>query len=305
MSRPKKQIIENRIYEFAPDKPYFCLSGPEWNISDVLSDRLHFHNHLEIGYCFSETGFIAFEGGKTMDFKAGDIFLIPRFVPHTTCSTRGCRSHWSYLFIDLDMITRGQLLHLSGKGEHLNSLIGSCLQLQAETHPRLHFLCKCLLEEALREDTGDQPLFTLYCHLLTEELRRNLRTQQPPEQPNHGVFSLKHALEYIDDHYMEPCNTTKLASLCHLSETHFRRLFLSSMQVTPLKYVLQVRIRQACVLLKTTKQPITAIGQAVGINSISSFNRNFQQIMGISPQQYRSSSNQEILALKGWLLPED
>ncbi|MBQ8556698.1 MAG: helix-turn-helix domain-containing protein [Clostridia bacterium] len=305
MSRPKKKIIENRIYELAPDKPYFCLSGDEWLISDVLSDRLHFHNHLEIGYCFSDHGFLSFEGDKTIPFQAGDIFLIPRFIPHTTCSARGCRSHWNYLYLDLDMVSRGQLLHISDQGGRISSLIGSYLRLTTEEYPRLHFLCKCLLEEAIRDQQEDLPLFTLYSHLLTEELRRTLHAETRSEVPSHGVFSLKHALEYIDDHYMEPCSTEKLASLCHLSETHFRRLFLSSMHTTPLKYVLQVRIRQACILLKTTKKPVTTIGQMVGINSISSFNRNFQQVMGVSPQQYRSTSNQEILSLKGWLLPED
>lgn len=304
MSRPKKKIIENRIYEFAPDKPYFCLSGDNWRISDTLSDRLHFHNHMEVGYCFTDEGFLLFDGSRSVPFQAGDIFLIPRFVPHTTCSAKGCRSLWSYLYIDLDTSSRGQYLHLPDQSERISSLIGSYLKLTAEEHPRLHFLCKCMLEEALNDKGKDMSLFTPYSRLLTEELRRTLNANAREQMPSHGVFSLKHALEYIDDHYMEDCNTTKLASLCHLSETHFRRLFLSSMNTTPLKYVLQVRIRQACILLKTTKHPITTVGQMVGINSISSFNRNFQQIMDMSPQQYRNADDQEVLSLKGWLLPE-
>ena len=123
---------------------------------------------------------------------------------------------------------------------------------------------------------------------------------------------LRPALEYINNHYVEPCNVEKLAGLCHLSQTHFRRLFLSIMGTTPLQYVIYIRIRQACIRLNTTSDPITAIAQAVGISSISSFNRNFQQIMNVSPQQYRQSSKhiaarqkQYILPCKGWLLPEN
>ena len=104
----------------------------------------------------------------------------------------------------------------------------------------------------------------------------------------------------------------KLAGLCHLSQTHFRRLFLSIMGTTPLQYVIYIRIRQACIRLNTTSDPITAIAQAVCISSISSFNRNFQQIMNVSPQQYRQASKhiavkqkQFILPCKGWLLPEN
>ena len=104
----------------------------------------------------------------------------------------------------------------------------------------------------------------------------------------------------------------KLAGLCHLSQTHFRRLFLSIMGTTPLQYVIQIRIRQACILLNTTSEPITSIAQAVGIASISSFNRNFQQVMGVTPQQYRQSGKpirarqkSYILPYKGWLVPEN
>ena len=105
MARPSKNIIEYRIYELEPDKPFLCLSGEEWRISDVLSDRLHFHNCLEIGYCLSDSGFLGFENDVTVPFAARDIFLIPRFVPHTTCSAPGCRSRWDYLFVDLDAST--------------------------------------------------------------------------------------------------------------------------------------------------------------------------------------------------------
>ena len=92
MGRQSKNIIEYRIYELQPDMPFMCLSGEEWRISDVMSDRLHFHNCLEIGFCLSDSGLLGFESGVTYPVKAGDIFLIRRFLPHTTCSAPGCRS---------------------------------------------------------------------------------------------------------------------------------------------------------------------------------------------------------------------
>ena len=69
----------------------------------------------------------------------------------------------------------------------------------------------------------------------------------------------------------------------------------------------------ACVLLITTDEPILDVAAAVGMPSISSFNRNFQQIMGMSPRQYRSgaahrapsgSRRDQVVPFKGWTLPE-
>ena len=310
MGRQAKNIIEYRIYELQPDMPFMCLSGEEWRISDVMSDRLHFHNCLEIGFCLSDSGLLGFENGATYSFKAGDIFLIPRFLPHTTCSAPGCRSRWNYLFVDLDAITGSSARN--PQQETLSSLMGSFLHITKSSHPRIYFLANCLLEEARDYHDSDSSLFSLYALLLSAELRLLLNAAAHKPRANSHAFVLRPALEYINNHYVEPCNVEKLAGLCHLSQTHFRRLFLSMMGTTPLQYVIYIRIRQACIRLNTTSDPITAIAQAVGISSISSFNRNFQQIMGVSPQQYRQSNKhiavrqkQYILPCKGWLLPEN
>ena len=311
MARPSKNIIEYRIYELEPDKPFLCLSGEEWRISDVLSDRLHFHNCLEIGYCLSDSGFLGFENDATVPFAARDIFLIPRFVPHTTCSAPGCRSRWNYLFVDPDVLSH----HLGlpeGEQQSLSVLLGNYLHITAASHPRLYFICKCLLEEAVSRAESDPSLFNLDSLLLCAELRSQLSDRIRRAPANSRAFILRPALEYINDHYVEPCGVDKLAGLCHLSQTHFRRLFLSIMGTTPLQYVIQIRIRQACILLNTTSEPITSIAQAVGIASISSFNRNFQQVMSVTPQQYRqcgkpirARQKSYILPYKGWLVPEN
>ncbi|MBP3656263.1 MAG: helix-turn-helix domain-containing protein [Clostridia bacterium] len=311
MPRTRKNVIEYRIYELDTDKPYVCLSGEEWRISDVLSDRLHFHNCLEIGYCFSDSGFLGFENGVTYPFEAGDIFIIPRFMPHTTCSAPGCRSRWNYLYIDPDALP-GSIPGSYSRQPSLNSLFGSFLHITLSENPRLHHLCRFLLDEALEHAPEDMQLLGLYALTLSAELRRMLSESPQKSAVNKRAFALKPALEFVNDHYMEPCGVDRLAVLCHLSQTHFRRLFLSIMGTSPLQYVIQIRIRQACILLTTTHEPITAIAQAVGISSISSFNRNFQQTMGISPQQYRRQSKhsaarqrQYILPYKGWLVPEN
>ena len=310
MARPSKQVIEYRVYELEPDKPFLCLSGEEWRISDVLSDRLHFHNCLEIGFCLSDSGEMHFENDVIVPFSAGDIFLVPRFVPHTTCSARGCRSLWAYLFIDTDAF--GALMRRGGESS-LTSLMDGHVRLTPGTDERLYFICRCILEEAQARRDGDDTLFSLYVMTMAEELRRRYSDGKAAAEKRSRSFALRPALEYINDHYTEPCGTQRLASLCFLSQTHFRRLFLSIMGTSPLQYVIMVRIRQACILLNTTDEPIAAIAQAVGMSSISSFNRNFQQMMGVSPQQYRNQkggrrtprTRSYILTYKGWMLPEN
>lgn len=99
----------------------------------------------------------------------------------------------------------------------------------------------------------------------------------------------------------------ELADICHLSETHFRRLFLSAMGMSPLHFLNETRIRHACTALSATNAPVTVIAESVGMPSSASFNRNFQQIVGMSPRAYRASAsppsleqNREVLPYRGW-----
>lgn len=307
MARPKKSVIEYRIYDLATDFPAMCLSGETWRISDVLSNRLHFHNCMEIGFCHTDGGFLIIEDER-VPFTAGDVFLIPRHVPHTTCSRKGCRSQWSYLFVDLPILARSEE---SVRGGAALERVRKVAPGDAGENRRIHFLCGCLLEELRGERADRERMTRVYAQALLGELHR-LEHHPKPER-GRAAFALKPALEFIHSAYMEPCRVETLAEICHLSQTHFRRLFLSIMGSTPLQFLNFVRISRACALLDTTNEPILSIAQAVGLGSIPTFNRNFQQIMGVSPREYRRASalrsaspvRKDIESYRGWMYPEE
>jgi len=84
------------------------------------------------------------------------------------------------------------------------------------------------------------------------------------------------------------------------------------MGTMPLQFVINARIYKACVLLSNTDEPVLSVAQAVGMTSVSSFSRNFQQLMGMSPRQYRlnaqkhaaTAQKKQILPFKGWTEPD-
>lgn len=309
MQQSKSKVVEYRIYELPLELPIVCLTGDNWRISDVPSDRLHFHNCMEIGFCHEASGYIGFESGR-VPFTAGDVFIIPRHVPHTTCSDEGCKSRWSYLFVDLDaLITSVMPSDEAFRVRHITR-ISDYMKITAESDERLYFLCKCMLQEASSEEADARHMLQIYALAAASELQRRRTDAGPLSKKNSKAFPLKPALEFIHDHYMEPCDASTLAGLCHLSQTHFRRLFLSCMGSTPLQFVISTRIYQACVMLLNTDEPVLTIAQAVGMPSVSSFNRNFQQVMGMSPRQYRTTNVRpsplkgSILPYRGWTAPE-
>ena len=110
-----KPVVEYRYYDLPEELPLKVFTGSDWTISDVLSKRMHFHNCLEIGFCHSHSGFMLIDG-KKVPFSEGDAFLIPRMVPHTTCSDTGTRSRWSYIFADIEGMNSCRAYVLKGTG---------------------------------------------------------------------------------------------------------------------------------------------------------------------------------------------
>lgn len=313
LTSSNKTIIEYRLYDLPLDLPVIVLHGDQWRISDELSNRLHFHNCLEIGFCHSQSGTLNFEN-EILPFSQGDITIIPRHIPHTTCSTKGTKSLWSYLFLDMEGMISNMFPLEKNLGIGAEDLIPQGFVFSQTNHPRIHFITTALLEE-LKSQRKDwlNSVKGLMLLLQSELLRLKENTTAPQTTKQNKSFILKPALDYIRHSYMNQTSMQELADICHLSETHFRRTFLSIMGTSPLSFINTTRISKACIMLDTTDKSILEIAEAVGINSISSFNRNFKQSLGISPREFRntpsktnlSAKQKYILTYKGWMAAED
>jgi len=292
MARKAKQIVEYRSYELDQAFPVLLLDGENWRISQVPSSRLHFHNCLEIGLCHSDSGTLMLRN-KTHDFRAGDVTCIPRFVPHTTFSAKGTSSLWSYIFVDLSK--------LIGETADWNIITNRA------DYPKIHFYASCILDE-LRTGKANyrvvvKALFTALYH---EMRRESARHQKLDPKADKETLILAPVLDYIDNFYMNKVSVEELAAMCHLSATHFRRLFHAIMGVSPLMFLNTARIDKACFLLQTTDKAVLEIAEVVGFGSISSFNRCFSQTIGVSPREYRNpeTRSNHILKYNGWMEPE-
>ena len=122
------------------------------------------------------------------------------------------------------------------------------------------------------------------------------------------MMSISKALTFISINYKETIRIEKLAALCNLSETHFRRIFTEYMNMTPLDYVNMIRVQMACELIRKTNRPMSDIAIKCGYDTTSTFNRNFKNITGVTPYQLKKNAENyeskllkfHISAEKGW-----
>lgn len=294
MPKKQKTITEYRHYDLPVSFPVLLLSGDRWHISDVKSNRLHFHNCLEIGICLSQTGYMEFEG-VPIAFKAGDISCVPRNLPHTTYSSPGEASLWSYIFVNPDDLFHGMLSGgMKPDDLSLTNISNFRYIYSKEEFPKLYFLVSSIVEELETKPDNYQLSVRGLLLALCLEIQRYHEPYTsegtPPQRDfGDGAMAIGPALDYISKYYMQDFSVKELADMCHLSETHFRRIFHTTTGTSPLEFINNTRIYHACILLKTTEESILFISEAVGFNSVSTFNRCFSKSMGTSPRDWKKN----------------
>jgi AraC-like DNA-binding protein len=96
------------------------------------------------------------------------------------------------------------------------------------------------------------------------------------------------ALRRIEAAAQEPLSLAELAASAAMSPYHFLRVFRQVAGVTPHQFILQTRLRRAAARLRRSTDSILAIALDTGFNDLSSFNRRFRLVIGLSPGAYRA-----------------
>ncbi|MBQ4536082.1 MAG: helix-turn-helix transcriptional regulator [Lachnospiraceae bacterium] len=100
-------------------------------------------------------------------------------------------------------------------------------------------------------------------------------------------YSLARAQHYIEQHYMEHITVEKLANLGYMSKTTFNRRFKNEIGITPIEYLIEVRIKMAKLMLKRKENKLTDIAIRCGFGSSAYFSSCFQKYVGVTPSEYR------------------
>lgn len=98
---------------------------------------------------------------------------------------------------------------------------------------------------------------------------------------------VEEALKYIEGSYCDPITVQDIADHLSINRSYLHRLFKSVTGISIQDYLLDYRIRQACILLKDTDLSIRAVAHSVSYADALYFSRLFHQKKGISPSEYR------------------
>ena len=315
MAKKKKISIEYRYYDMPQNEPALALLGNGWKrrYGEGI-ELLHFHNILEIGYCHYGRGELAYDVMEEellhKNYTGGEVSIIPNSIPHVTYSERDSVCFWEYLFVDVDHFLSEFTERNPMQAEKIRARINARpLLIAKEENSPLTEVVKALIQT----ETEKQPYYLEVAQglvfsllMLTAQANRDFSKQN--EESSSVSKQIRSAIVYVNKNYAKELQVKDLADACHMSETHFRRLFGQSMNMSPIEYINLVRVQKACELLNKTNYSMETVAEKTGFQTVSTLNRNFNRVVGSSPyhwkthfQNYEKKTQEfRISAHKGW-----
>jgi transcriptional regulator GlxA family with amidase domain len=113
----------------------------------------------------------------------------------------------------------------------------------------------------------------------------SVRSQAP--HTRHDV--LRRALDAVAENPGANHTLAAMARRAGISVRHVTRLFYEEVGTTPARYVEQVRLEAAQVLLETGDDPMTVVARRTGFGSPESLRRAFVRHLGVTPGAFRAS----------------
>lgn len=98
---------------------------------------------------------------------------------------------------------------------------------------------------------------------------------------------VRQAKQYIQKHYNEQITLDQVSDVVGLSSAYFSVLFKKEEGEGFAKYLINVRMEQAKILLRETNCPVAEVCRRVGYNDLKHFNHTFEKATGVKPATYR------------------
>lgn len=279
-----------------------CLFQGQWQIQPNIAENQYvgaFHL-IEQGECWLTLD------KKQIHLQAGDIFFLPQNRPHLIA---GQAQNLSENNVPHAQDNRSTLFKVYSIGQNSADLKMFCglfyyskpallidslpeyLHLSLNDTP-VQPLIRLMQQEADNHQSGAKSLMdalvtVLFIYILRHGLQANLL--------HCGLFAglqdkrLGKVLEQLFNAPQQAWNMDALAALAAMSRANFMRVFQQKIGMAPGKFLTQLRLQEAALLLNKTQKNILSVALEVGYQSEAYFSKAFKALYGMTPSQYRKA----------------
>jgi len=172
------------------------------------------------------------------------------------------------------------------------------VELQASVRtsdPVVATIAATLSRELLDARPGNRAYAESLARILCVHLLRQYNRIAPKDdaQPVSALARpVARAVQYIQTHYAGELTLEDVARAAQMSPFHLARTFKSALGVTPHKFLIQTRVRNARALLATgAGRSLADVAESVGFADQSHLTRHMKRELGVTPGEVRSATN--------------
>ncbi|MEF3303991.1 AraC family transcriptional regulator [Paenibacillus sp. GYB003] len=262
------------------------------NANKRFKPLFHFHPGIEMIYVHSGTGSVIIEQ-SIHDVKPGTLLFVKPYQPHYLQMQVSPSQPYVRSLIKYDPAYFSEYLKaFPSLREFHDYLCGDAANAPVQHFPNREletFLSENydrLRRHPFRNRMEGHALFLVSLfHYLYPLWKRESPTDTPKPRDVPAVVRI---MSWINDHFDEEFQLEALAQAVHLSPNHVSGLFRKATGKTITEFLTDRRLKQACILLKTTTSSVQEIGEKSGWPNFNYFCSVFKKRTGMTPKQYRN-----------------
>lgn len=237
----------------------------------------HIHPYYIVHYVISGKGEMTI-GGKTYQLSTGDSFFI--FPGESVHYTSQKHDPWRYCWIGFKGNRFKHILQRSHISTHAPIV---SVQSTDEIKPYFDHIISLLSSSeqytSLQVSAYLQLLLAKYCQINVPNEQKKYDNKSTSQR------QIEETIAYIDYHYPQPITIEELSQRVGYHRSHLCKLFKQITGLSPLSYLIKVRLEQAQLLL-AQHIPVNQVALAVGFSDPLYFSKLFKRHYGMSPTQY-------------------
>ena len=140
-------------------------------------------------------------------------------------------------------------------------------------------------QEKLNFSPGHEGAMLAHFYLLLIHVMRHAKIRS--DKVNSATFRISQTIRYMEHNSDQPLSLQQLCNYVHMSESSFRHHFRHLTGLSPIDYLIKLRLRRSALMMFHSDQPISNIALIAGFSDGNYFARKFKQIFQVSPRDFR------------------
>ena len=267
-----------------------------------LCEQSHTHEFVELVYVLDGYS-VQYVNGMEFKVQKGDMFFVDYNQAHSYKAKE-------YSYVDIlidpriisneftDITTIMEIISFSIFNDFDRSEFNStqCVHFSGEECCEVESIINNMILEFEHKQLGYVSMLSGYIRVLFSLFLRGLSKKEIKKGRNDEKYIksiLPEILEYINQHFNEKLSLNELAGKCFYNPTYFSHAFKKYCGKSLSCYIKEKRIYAVIDLLQTTDYSVETISCMVGYTDKSSFYRQFHEITGQLPADFRKSKKQK------------